>query len=156
MVPWGPGHGIDRGRCDRGAGVADCPLELHAGVRGVRLNPYVRTRTHIATFGRDDKIFRIGVEGFCNEQLTYLWSIGVSSIDQVDTQFKGAAQDCDGFLLVRWWSPDTWAGEAHCTKAQAIDLEVSTNGKHPTRFRRSLGGMLHSRFLLLSHSLLKK
>ncbi len=37
MEPWDPGHGIDRGRCDRGAGVADCPLELRADVRGVRL-----------------------------------------------------------------------------------------------------------------------
>src|SRR5258708_39950265 len=112
--------------------------------------PLVRTRTHKASFGSNDKIFWIGIEGFCNEVLTHLWSIGISSIDQVDTQFKGAAQDCDGFLLVGWWSPDALTGDAHGTEAQPIDLEVSTNGQHPTRFRRSLSCMLHYCFLLTS------
>src|SRR6266699_3833735 len=91
-------------------------------------NPLVRTGTQKATFGSDDEIFWIGVERFCNEQFTYLWPIGISSIDQIDAQFKGAAQDCDSLLLIRWWSPDAWTCEAHSTEAQTIDLEVSTNG----------------------------
>ena len=53
--------------------------------------PLVRARTQIATFGSNDKIFRIGVEGFCNEQLTYLWSIGVSSIDTEHLCQRGRA-----------------------------------------------------------------
>src|ERR1700694_3452779 len=110
--------------------------------------PLVRTRTHKSSLGRNDKIFRIGIEGFCNEQLTYLWSIGVSGIDQVDTQFKCAAQNRDSFLFVGWWSPDTFTGDAHSTEAQSIDLEVATNGKHPTRFRWPLSCILHFHFLL--------
>src|SRR6266851_7806622 len=109
--------------------------------------PLVRTRTHKASFGSNDKIFWIGIEGFCNEVLTHLWSIGISSIDQVDAQFKGAAQDCDGFLLVCRWSPDALTGEAQCTEAQTVDLEVSTNGKYPASFRWSLSCILHCRFL---------
>src|SRR5260370_16439376 len=111
------------------------------------LSPLIRASSQDAPLGRDDKVFRIGIEGFCNEILTHLWSIGIRSIDQIDAQFKGAAQDCDGFLLVRRWSPDAFTGEAHCTEAQTIDLEVSTKGKYPASFRRSLGCILHCRFL---------
>src|SRR5437588_11386248 len=110
--------------------------------------PLVRARTHIASFGGNDKISRIGIEGFCNEQLTYLWSIGVSGIDQVDTQFKCAAQNLDSFLFVGWWSSDSFTGDAHSTAPQTIDLQVATNGKHPTRFRRPSRCILHFHFLL--------
>src|SRR2546429_5458480 len=75
----------------------------------------------------------------------------VSSIDQVDTQFKGAAQDCDGFWLVGRRAPDAFPGEAHGTEAQTIDFQIATNGKHPAGFRRSMRGTLHCRFLLLFH-----
>src|SRR5216683_986294 len=111
------------------------------------LRPLIRASTQDAPLGRDDKVFRIGIEGFCDEVLTHLWSIGISSIDQVDAQFYGAAQDCDGFLLVCRWSPLALTSEAHCTEAQAVDLEVSTNGKYPASFRRSLSCILHCRFL---------
>src|SRR2546423_6122871 len=110
--------------------------------------PLVRAWAHIASFGGNDKISRIRVEGFCDEQLTYLWSIGVSGIDQVDTQFKRAVQNRDRFLFVGWWSPDTFTGDAHSTEAQTIDLEVVPNGKHSTRFRRPLSCILHFHFLL--------
>src|SRR2546425_9223350 len=112
--------------------------------------PLIRARTYKTTFGSNDKIFRIGVEGFCNEQLTDLWSIGVSSVDQVDTQFEGAAQDCDALLLVGRWSPDAWAGEAHGTEAQTIHGQIAANGKCPAGCGGPLS--LHCRFLLLIRS----
>src|SRR5258708_6185772 len=93
--------------------------------------------THKATFGINNNISRIWVEGVFNKHLTYLWSIRVSGIDQVYAHFKCAAQGCDGFWYVCWWSPDAFTGDAHCTEAQTIDLEVSTNSKHPTSFCRS-------------------
>src|SRR5260370_7168094 len=92
--------------------------------------PLVRTRTHKASFGSNDKTFWIGIERFCNEVLTHLWSIGVSSINQVDAKFKAAAQHCDGFLLICRSPPDAFTGEAHCTEAHATHLELSTNSKY--------------------------
>src|SRR5579864_3033282 len=115
-------------------------------------DPLVRARTQKATLGSNDKIFRIRVERFCNEQLTYLWSVGVSSIDQVDTQFKGTAQDCDGFMFVGRWSPDARACQAHGTVAQTIHGQIAANGKCPAGCSRSLSFLLHCRFLLLPHS----
>src|SRR5438132_11003165 len=110
----------------------------------------IRARTYKATFGSNDKIFRIGVEGFCNEQLTDLWPIRVSSIHQVDTQFEGAAQNCDALLLVGRWPPDAWTGETHGTEAQTIYGQIAANGKCPAGCGGPLS--LHCRFLLLIRS----
>src|SRR5260370_9298072 len=94
--------------------------------------PLERAGTLKATFGSNNKIFRIGVEGFCNKQLTYLWSIRVSGIDQVEAQFKGAAQGCDGFWNVCWWSPDAFTGVADWSGPRPTALYVSANSNHPT------------------------
>src|SRR5215467_7667014 len=75
--------------------------------------PSIGSCTQEAAFGGDDEIFRIGVERFCDERLTHFWSVGVSRIDQIHPQFKGAVQDSDGFLLVRWRPPNAWACQAH-------------------------------------------
>src|SRR5713226_10153072 len=98
--------------------------------------PLERAGTLKATFGSNNKIFRIGVEGFCNKQLTYLWSIRVSGIDQVDAQFKGAAQGCDGFWYVCWGSPVASTGVGICTEAQPLAFAASTNIKNPPSFLR--------------------
>src|SRR5260370_41495295 len=69
--------------------------------------PLVRACAQETAFGRDDQVFRIGVERFCDERLTYFWSVGVSRIYQIHSQCKGAVQGSSGFLLIRWRSPDT-------------------------------------------------
>src|SRR2546429_6796531 len=51
----------------------------------------------------------------------------VSSIDQVDTQFKGAAQDCDGFWLVGRRAPDAFPGEAHGTEADRKSTRLNSS-----------------------------
>ena len=130
MEPWDLGDGIDRCRCDPGADAVGFPPAPREDVRGVRLVGHwsgpVRKRPPLVAITRS---FRIRVERFCNERLGYLWSVGVSGIEQVHSQFKGAVQDSDGFLLISWWSPDARACEAHCAEAETIHCQVSANGK---------------------------
>src|SRR5581483_5785105 len=116
--------------------------------------PLVGAGTQKAAFSSDNKILRVGVEGFSDKRLAHLWPIGISGIYQVNAQIKGAAQDSNGFLLVRRWSPDTRTGDTHRAKAQAIDLQISTDGKRSTGFRRSSGCILHYSLLIFfsSHS----
>src|SRR5207244_6279563 len=83
--------------------------------------PLVGASTQQSSLGRDDQVFRIGVERFGNQRLGHLWPVGISGIEQVHPQFKGVVQDGDGFLPVSRWSPDARTCEAHGAKAETID-----------------------------------
>src|SRR5258708_6223405 len=106
--------------------------------------PLVGASTQKTPLSRDDQAFRIGVERFGNERLGYLWSVGISGIEQVHSQFKGVAQDGDSFLLVSRWSPDARACEAHSAEAETIHRQVSANRKCSAVCSGSLGCVLHT------------
>ena len=108
--------------------------------------PLVGACTQKPPFGRDDQIFRRRVESFCDERLTHFWSVGVSGIYQIHAQFKGAAQNSDSFLLVRWRSPDAWACQAHGSEAETIDCQVSANRKGSAGSGGLLSNLLHRVF----------
>jgi len=45
------------------------------------------------------------VQGFCNEQLACFWSIGVSRVDQIDTELDGTSQNLEGVAAIRRPAP---------------------------------------------------
>src|SRR5438445_10147527 len=94
--------------------------------------PLARTCTQETPFSGDDQFFWIGVERFCDKRLTHFWSVGVSGIYQIHPQLKGAVQDSNSFLLIRWRSPDSRACKAHGSKSETIYYHVSANGKLST------------------------
>src|ERR1700730_336852 len=106
--------------------------------------PPVRACTQETAFGGEDQVFRIGVEGFCDERLTHFWSVGVSRIYQIHSQCKGAVQDSYGFLLILWRSPDARACKAHSSEAETIYRQVPSNGECPAGCSGSLGCVLHT------------
>src|SRR5579859_708160 len=110
------------------------------------LRPLIRACTQETAFGGDDKVFRIGVESFCDERLTHFWSVGVSRIYQIHSQFKRAVQDSYGFLLIRRWSPDAWTCQAHGSEAETIHCQVSANDQCSTGCSGSLICLLHRIF----------
>ena len=45
------------------------------------------------------------MQGFCNEQLACFWSIGVSRVDQIDTELDGTSQNFEGVAAIRRPAP---------------------------------------------------
>ena len=86
--------------------------------------------------GRDHQALRIGVERLGDQLFADVRPVRVRRIDQVDAQLERPPQHRQRFRVVRRWSPDALAGDAHRAEAQPIDRQVAADGELPGRFRR--------------------
>ena len=60
-----------------------------------------------------------------DQDLADIWAVGVRGVDEVDVQLDGPAQDVLGPFEVGRVTPDTAAGYAHGSEAEAIDGEIA-------------------------------
>src|SRR5271169_1426422 len=92
-----------------------------AGIVG----PLVRPRAIPSTFGRNDKFLGVRRECFGDQFFADIGTIGISSIDEVDSQFNGSAENGYRHLAILRWTPDSFAGKAHGSETKAIDSEFT-------------------------------
>jgi aryl-alcohol dehydrogenase-like predicted oxidoreductase len=56
-------------------------------------------------------------------------AVRVGGVDEVDTEFDGAAQHANAFVAVLGRTPDPFTGQAHRAESQAVDREVAADGE---------------------------
>jgi len=80
-----------------------------------------------AALGGDDEVGRIRMQGFADEAFGDFRAVGVGGVDKGDAERDGAAEDAAGFVWIAWFTPGTFANEAHGSVAEALDGEVAGN-----------------------------
>ncbi len=99
-----------------------CGKVLGAGI----VNPLRGPTTLPPALGGHHYSCRIRVEGLSDQLFGDVRAVGVRGIDEVDAQFHGTAQSGERRGLVFGRAPDSFAGNAHGSIAQAVDSEVAT------------------------------
>jgi hypothetical protein len=59
--------------------------------------------------------------------LTHIGAVGVSGIDEVDTDLDGSPQDRSRLVPIRRIAPYSPTGDAHRPEAEAVDRHVATD-----------------------------
>src|SRR5271166_1611171 len=69
-------------------------LNRFAKVGGRRvMGPLIRARTVPASLGRNHKAGRVGKQRLGNQLFTYVWTVGIRSVDELDIKLDGAAKN---------------------------------------------------------------
>src|ERR1041385_6723126 len=97
-------------------------------LRASHRSPLVRSLAREAALGSDDQTFGIRVQRFSNQALADFRTIRVSGINKVDIQVQQSLQNALALYRIFRIAPDSFAGNTHCAKTQAIDGEVFCNG----------------------------
>ena len=108
--------------------------------------PLARPRPLEPTFGRDHELFGIGVQGFGDQALADLRSVGIGGVDEIDAQLERPAQHPLAFLPIGRLAPDPLPGETHRPETEAIDRHVAADVDRPGERRRDggRGAICHS------------
>ncbi len=93
-------------------------------LRHGRPHPAARPRPGQPALAGDDQVIGVGVQRLGDQGLADIGPVGVGRVDEVDSQFDGAAQRRLGPLPVRRLAPDAVAGDPHRAEAQPVDGEV--------------------------------
>ena len=93
---------------------------LRAGV----VSPLGGARALPSALGGDYKTCEVGVEGLSDEFFGDVRAVGVGGVDEVDSQFNGAAEGSDGGGVIVGWSPDAFTGDSHGAVAETVHGEV--------------------------------
>ncbi len=94
--------------------------------RGGIVCPQIRPRAIPSTLGSDNKVPGIRRQRLGDQFFVEMGTIGISCIDEIDSQLDGAAEDgncCGGILR---WPPDSVARKAHGAEAKTVDGEFTT------------------------------
>jgi len=78
-----------------------------------------------SALGGDYEIGWVGMEGFGDEFFGDVGAVGIGGIDEVDSEFDGAAESGDGGIAIGGRSPDAFAGDAHCSVAEPVHGEFA-------------------------------
>ena len=62
---------------------------------------------------------------FRDKQFARFGPIGVSRIDQIDTELDGPPQNFERVVPIRRLTPNVFAGDAHRPEAKSIDREIA-------------------------------
>src|SRR5579864_4073195 len=104
----------------------EATLDSFPKVRGSRIvGPLIGTWAIPPAFGSDHQAARVGIQCFGNQFLTDKGSVRIRSIDEIDVEFDGAAQNRKRSLAILWRPPNSFACKAHCAKAEAIHGEFA-------------------------------
>ena len=93
-----------------------------AGIVG----PLVRPRAIPSSLRRDDKVLGVRRQRFGDQLFADIGTIGISRVDEVDSQLDGSAKDGDCCRGILRWPPDSVARKAHGPEAKAVDGEFTT------------------------------
>src|SRR5882672_9675577 len=90
------------------------------------VRPLVRSRAIPSTLRRDDKVLRVRRQRFRDQFFADIRTIGVSRVDEIDSQLNGSSKysNCGGGILR--WSPDSVARNAHRPESKAVDDKFTT------------------------------
>src|ERR1700722_6823733 len=117
---------------------------LRAGIVG----PLVWPRAIPSPLGRDDKVLGVGRQRFGDQLFADMGTVGISRIDEIDSQLNGSAENGDRRGTVLRWTPDSVARQAHRSETKAIDsefiAEFDGSGGSGRQTRGFLGGVFHS------------
>src|SRR6266849_6101137 len=95
--------------------------------RATVLDPFVRPRPLKARFSRDQKIGRIWMQRLGDEALGNYGTVGIGSVDKINSQLDCTSQDSDRLGMVGRFSPDAGTGELHRAEAESANRNVTTD-----------------------------
>ena len=90
------------------------------------MGPLIWARSIPATLGRDDQSFWIRKQGFGNQFLADMGTVGIGSIDEVDLHLNRFAENRECGFAIRGRTPDAFAGKAHSSKAKTMDRKLTS------------------------------
>src|SRR4029077_21268142 len=97
----------------------EAPLDSFQKVRGSRIvGPLIGTWAIPAAFGSDHEAARVGIQRFGDQFLTDKGPGRIRRIDEIDVEFDRTAQNRQRSLAILWRTPDSFACEAHGSKAE--------------------------------------
>jgi hypothetical protein len=99
----------------------EAALDSFPKVRGSGIvGPLIGTWPIPPAFGSDHQAARVGIQRFGNQFLTDKGSVRIRSIDEIDVEFDSTAQNRKRSFAILWRTPDSFACEAHGSKAETI------------------------------------
>ena len=78
--------------------------------------------------------WRIRSERFADQPFADIRPVGIGGVDEVDTQFDGAAQHGFGVFSIFRLTPHTVANNAHSAEYEAVEFEVAAQLKSIGKF----------------------
>src|SRR4029077_17012413 len=101
------------------------------------LDPFVRPRPLKAGFGRNQNIGRIRMKRLGDEALGHYGPVGVSGVDEIDSQLQCMLQDSDRLGVVGRFSPYASTGQLHRTEAEPANRNVAADQECLACFSRA-------------------
>src|SRR4051812_8560694 len=92
-------------------------------------HPLSGSWTSQSAFGRDNESLRVGMKRFCDQQLTCVGSVCVSSVNQVDPELDCSPQDFECICSIERPTPDALSGNAHGTKTEPTNSQIAAQCK---------------------------
>src|SRR4029077_220871 len=89
-----------------------------------------------------------------NQLFTYIGSIGIRCVDEVDAELDREAQYCDRLRSISWLSPNARTCQLHRTVAQPVDGKVAADCKRAALCGRALVSACGRSWFSRSHVLL--
>src|SRR3984957_15112073 len=87
-------------------------------------DPLIRTRPHETALGRDHQTCRIWMQGLSDDLFAHVRTIGVRSVDKIDSQLDCAPQNADSLCSIRRFSPNSFSGDSHCAESQSNNAKI--------------------------------
>jgi len=95
--------------------------------RATHIFRFSRPLPRDSAFGRDHQAVRIRVERLGDQPFGNLRPVSVGSIDQVDAQFDGVAQNAARFARILRFAPGSIADKAHRSIPEPVHGQVAVN-----------------------------
>jgi len=92
-------------------------------------HPFVRTGPLEAGFRRNHKPGGIGIKRFGDEFFSHMRAVGIGRVDKIDSEFNGAAQNSNRFVVIFRRPPDSFSREAHGAEAEPVDYEIAADSE---------------------------
>src|ERR1035441_755093 len=91
-------------------------------------DPLVGTRTIEAALGGDHQACRIRMQRLGNDLFAHEGTVGIRSVDEIDSQFHSAPYHSYGLGPVRGFAPDSFTRDSHCAIPKPRDARRSQPG----------------------------
>src|SRR6202166_178839 len=115
------------------------------------LYPFVGTRAVETALGGDYQACGIRIQRLRDNLFTHMRSIGVSGVDEVDSQFHSTPQNANGLGPICGLSPNSGSSDSHRAESQARNTEIASDQEFAGFFSGRLIS-LHCKFLILHMS----
>jgi hypothetical protein len=89
-----------------------------------------------------------------NQFFTYIRSIRIRRVDEVDAELDRTAQDCDGFRPISWLAPHAVACQLHRTEAQPVNAKIAADCERAAPCGRLLVSVYRRSWFSRSHVVL--